>query len=68
MARMGFEPRPCWSRARRFNHSTTLPTKFYLYEKTNDYFLYKLHESYVKAERLGVYVEHLKQDYVNIVY
>ena len=24
MARVGFEPRPCWSRARRFNHSTTL--------------------------------------------
>ena len=27
MARVGFEPKPCWSRARRFNHSTTLPTK-----------------------------------------
>ena len=26
MARVGFELRPCWSRARRFNHSTTLPT------------------------------------------
>ena len=26
MARVGFEPRPCCSRARRFNHSTTLPT------------------------------------------
>ena len=26
MARVGFEPRPCWSRARCFNHSTTLPT------------------------------------------
>ena len=26
MARMSFEPRPCWSRARRFNHSITLPT------------------------------------------
>ena len=26
MARVGFEPRPCWSRVRRFNHSTTLPT------------------------------------------
>ena len=23
---MGFEPRLCWLRARRFNHSTTLPT------------------------------------------
>ena len=28
MARVGFEPRPCWSRARRFNHSTTLPIPF----------------------------------------
>ena len=27
MAREGFEPRPCRSRFRRFNHSTTLPTK-----------------------------------------
>ena len=26
MVRVGFEPKPCWSRARRFNHSTTLPT------------------------------------------
>ena len=26
MAQVGFEPRPCWSRARRLNHSTTLPT------------------------------------------
>ena len=25
MARVGFKPRPCWSRAQRFNHSTTLP-------------------------------------------
>ena len=28
MARVGFEPRPCWSQARRFNHSTTLPTMY----------------------------------------
>ena len=27
MARVGFEPRPYWSRVRRFNHSTTLPTQ-----------------------------------------
>ena len=26
MAELGFEPRPCWSRARRFNYSTMLPT------------------------------------------
>ena len=26
MARVNFETRPCWSRAGRFNHSTTLPT------------------------------------------
>ena len=27
MARVGFEPRPCGSRSRRFNHSTTLPKR-----------------------------------------
>ena len=26
MALVGFELTPCWLRARRFNHSTTLPT------------------------------------------
>ena len=26
MVRVGFERRPCWSRARCFDHSTTLPT------------------------------------------
>ena len=36
MARVGFEPRPCWSRARRFNHSTTLPT------------LYKSNKSFIR--------------------
>ena len=30
MARAGFEPRPCRSQSRRFNHSTTLPTDLLL--------------------------------------
>ena len=33
MTRVGFEPRPCWSRARRFNHSTTLPTITQLHQR-----------------------------------
>ena len=31
MMRVGFEPRPCWSRARRCNHSTTLRRNLQIY-------------------------------------